>query len=116
MKVNILSFPILVAPKDLKCYQQGCMNKIKAGQFYFALTGIKPYPLNTCVKCIDKWYQEAFTEIEGKKLDLKNEQGKFQLLAEEYYGIKKRALLLHQVERIIIGMPKFEENKLKLKK
>jgi len=89
MKINIISLPILHAPKDLKCYQHSCMNIIKTGQVYFELKEDKPYPINTCVKCIDKWFEEVLMELDGKKREMKNEQGKFEALAEEYYGIKK---------------------------
>lgn len=88
-KVLIIPVLILRADKDRKCYQPECMNKIRTGQVYALLTSDKSYPLNTCAKCMDKWYQEVLKELDKEKLNMKNEQAKFQELAEKYYGVKE---------------------------
>jgi len=81
----------IIANKQTRCQGYACYNKIEQGQVYFNVTtdlankGV-PVRQDLCVKCVQKWFKGKIDKLESATLNTKNELGKVEGLAEQYYG------------------------------
>lgn len=82
---------ILVATKQERCQGFACYNKIEIGQTYFqvATEFVKDnnqVRQNLCAKCVQKWFEGNIKRLQSEILSNKNDLGKMEGLAEQYYG------------------------------
>jgi hypothetical protein len=82
---------VLIATKQERCQGFACYNKIEPDQAYYIVTtefmnkGIEAKQ-TLCVKCMKHWFNGKIDKLLGDILDVKNQLGKVELLAEKYYG------------------------------